>query len=221
MKIRSRILRVLLTGCVVGIATMPSRAAAEVSDEDFKALKDAVQQLGEKVQKLEQTHEEDQKVHEQDQQKIQELEKQVGATQKAASVAQQKAETAEQMRHKITQLQQEVGQTQKTVAEAEQKAEAKAPVQPVAPVLSSALATHNFTMTGDAEVQFGKVAGQHSAFTLADFAPVFLFRAGDNVLFEAGLDITLQNGAVTLANGQYGNHHLDRSQFCHYRLSAQ
>jgi len=205
MKIRSGILSVLVTGFVVGVATMPSRAAAEVSDEDFKALKDAVQQLGEKVQKLEQTHEEDQKLHEQDQQKIQELERQVGETQKAASVAQQKAETADQMRHKITQLQQQVGQTQKTAAEAQQKAEAATQVQPVAPVPSAAPATHNFTMTGDAEVQFGKVAGQHSAFTLADFAPVFLFRAGDNVLFEAGLDITLSNSAVTLANGQTGN----------------
>ena len=205
MKIRSRILGVLVAGCVVGIATMPPRAAAEVSDEDFKALKDAVQQLGEKVQKLEQTHEEDQKVHEQDQQKIQELEKQVGETQKAASVAQQKAETAAQMKQKISQLQEEVGQTRKTVAEAEQKSEAKAPVQPVAPVPSSALATHNFTLAGDAEVQFSKIAGSHGAFTLADFAPVFLFRAGDNVLFEAGFDVKLQNGAVTLANGQTGN----------------
>ena len=67
MKIRSRILGVLVAGCVVGVATMPPRAEAEVSDEDFKALKDAVQQLSEKVQKLEQTHEEDQKLHEQDQ----------------------------------------------------------------------------------------------------------------------------------------------------------
>jgi hypothetical protein len=40
---------------------------------------------------------------------------------------------------------------------------------------------------------------------LADFAPVFLFRAGDNVLFEGGFDVKLQNGAVTLANGQTGN----------------
>src|SRR6516164_2228913 len=205
MKIRSRIFGVLVTSCVVGIATMPSRAAAEVSDEDFKALKDAVQQLGQKVQKLEQTHEEDQKLYEQDQQKIQELEKQVGETQKAASAAQQKAETADQMRHKITQLQQQVGQTQKTAAEAQQKAEAAAQVQPVAPVPSAAPATHNFTMAGDAEVQFGKVAGQHSSFVLADFAPVFLFRAGDNVLFEGGFDVKLQNGAVTLANGQTGN----------------
>jgi len=205
MKIRSRILGALVAGCVVGVAAMLPRAEAEVSDEDFKALKDAVQQLSGKVQKLEQTHEEDQKLYEQDQQKIQELEKQVGETQKAASVAQQKAETADQLKHKISQLQQQVGQTQKTAAEAQQKAETASQVQPVAPVPSAAPATHNFTLAGDAEVQFSKIAGSHGAFTLADFAPVFLFRAGDNVLFEAGFDVKLQNGAVTLANGQTGN----------------
>ena len=65
----------------MGIA-FPYRATAEVSDEEFKALKDAVQQLGDKVQKLEQTHEADQKTHEADQQKIQQLEQQVGETKK-------------------------------------------------------------------------------------------------------------------------------------------
>ena len=205
MKTRSRILRVLAAGCVVGLAALPPRAGAEVSDQDFNALKEAVQQLSEKVQKLEQTHEEDQKLHEQDQQRIQQLQEQVGQTQKAAAIAQEKAETAARMKQKISQLQEQVGQTRKTAVEAQQKAEAAAQVQPVAPVPSSAPATHNFTMVGDAEVQFGKVAGQHSAFTLADFAPVFLFRGGDNVLFEAGFDVKLQNGAVTLASGQTGN----------------
>jgi hypothetical protein len=51
-------------------------------------------------------------------------------------------------------------------------------------------------MVGDAEIQFGKVDGSHSAFALADFAPIFLFRARDNILFEAGFDITLQNGTT-------------------------
>ena len=54
-------------------------------------------------------------------------------------------------------------------------------------------ALHNFTMVGDAEVQFGQAQGQHSTFSLADFAPIFLFRANDNILFEAGFDVTLQN----------------------------
>ena len=203
MKFRSQIFGVLAAGCVMGIAS-PPRAAAEVSDEDFNALKEAVRQLSDKVQKLEQTHEEDQKVHEQDQQKIQQLQQQVGETQKAATEAQQNAETASQMKLKLGRLEEQV-EAQKTATEAQGKAVAAAQMQPVAPVPSGALATHNFTLAGDAEVQFGKVSGQHSAFTMADFAPVFLLRAGDNILFEAGFDITLQNGAVTLASGQTGN----------------
>jgi hypothetical protein len=59
----------------------------------------------------------------------------------------------------------------------------------------SALATHNTTIVGDAEVQFGKISGQHGAFMLADFAPIFLFRGGDKILFEAGFDFVLQNNA--------------------------
>jgi len=196
MKIRSKICGVLAAGCVIGIA-LPHRAAAQVSDEDFNALKQAVQQLNEKVQKLEQTHEEDQ-------QKIQQLQQQVGETQKAATEAQQNARTASQMKRKLSQLEDQV-EAQKTATEAQGKAEAAAQLQPVVPVPSGPLATHNFTLAGDAEVQFGKTTGQHSAFTLADFAPIFLFRAGDNILFEAGFDIGLQNGAVTLANGQTGN----------------
>jgi hypothetical protein len=58
------------------------------------------------------------------------------------------------MKQKISQLQEQVGQTRKTAVEAQQKAEAAAQVQPVAPVPSSAPATHNFTMVGDAEVQY-------------------------------------------------------------------
>jgi len=204
VKFRAQIFGILAAGWVMGIALLP-RAAAEVSDEDFNALKDAVRQLSDKVQKLEQTHEEDQKVHEQDQQKIQQLQQQVGETQKAATAAEQKAETASQMKRKMSILEERVGETQKTATEAQQKAEAAAQVQPVAPVPSGALATHNVTLVGDAEVQFGKVSGQHSAFTLADFAPIFLYRASDNILFEAGFDVRLQNGAVTLASGQTGN----------------
>ena len=80
------------------------------------------------------------------------------------------------------------------------------PVATHSPVPAGALATHNFTLAGDAEVQFGRVAGQHSAFYVCRFCARFpLEGVGDNVLFEAGLDISLQNGAVTLANGKTGN----------------
>jgi hypothetical protein len=61
--------------------------------------------------------------------------------------------------------------------------------------LSGPLATHEFSIVGDAEVQFGKISHQHGAFMLADFAPIFLFRGGDKILLEAGFDFILQNNA--------------------------
>ena len=45
------------------------------------------------------------------------------------------------------------------------------------------------------------MSGQNSGFVLSDFAPIFLFRARDNVLFEAGFDVTLQNNAPNNGTG--------------------
>ena len=187
---------------LVGIGLV-SRAAAEISDDDFKALKQQVQQLSDKVQKLEEVHDQDQQTHQQDQEKIQQLEQQLGKTQQTAADAQEKAKAATRMQRKVEQLQEQVSETQKTAAEG--KGAAGAQVQPVAPVPEGPLALHNFSIVGDAEVQFGKIYGSHSTFLQADFAPIFLFRANDNILFEAGFDVRLQNGGVTLANGQTGN----------------
>jgi hypothetical protein len=161
MKIHSLIIGVLTVGCLV----WPRYASAQVSADDFNALKKVVEQLGETVQKLQLTHDQDQKTHEADQKKI-------------------------------DSLQQQLGETRTAVTNVDQKAEAVAKVQSSYPVVSaSPNALHNFTMVGDTEVQFGKTAGQHSAFVLADFAPIFLFRASDDVLFEAGFDVMLQNGS--------------------------
>jgi hypothetical protein len=66
-------------------------------------------------------------------------------------------------------------------------------------------ALHNFTMVGDAEIQFGQARGQNATFTLADFAPIFLFRANDNILFEAGFDVTLQNNVDAAGNPNGGS----------------
>lgn len=157
---------------MAGLA-LPRPAAAAVSDEAFEALKNMVQNLTEKVQKLEQSHDTDVKTHAEDLQKIQALQQQVGETQKTALDAQQKADVA-----------------------------AKASTSTVSSVAGGGIAaTHNFTLAGDAEVQFGRIQGQHSAFALADFAPIFLYRASDKVLFEAGFDFTIQNNAP--AGGGY------------------
>ncbi len=174
MKIPSPIFGALAALCVMG-AALPQPASAQVSAEDFNALKKMVEQLNDKVQKLEQTHEQDQKAHEQDQQVIQQLQKQVGETKAAVTNAQQTADNV-------------------------------AKVQSAYPVAGPSQGPmHNFTMVGDAEVQFGKTAAQHSTFELADFAPIFLFRASDDVLFEAGFDVMLANNTDLNGNRVAGS----------------
>ena len=164
MKKATQQLTILASVCALALA-VPFRAEAQVSEEDFKALKRLVEQLTDKVQRLEQGRERDQQTHERDQQRIDQLKQQLEETQKTATDAQQKVQAA------------------------------AAQVQPTRPLPGEGNATHNFMMVGDAEIQFGKVDGSHSAFALADFAPIFLFRARDNILFEAGFDINLQNGS--------------------------
>jgi hypothetical protein len=173
MKMRSIILSVA-AGCAMGLL-LPPRATAAVSDDDFNALKNQVQQLNDQVQELKREHQQDGVTHNEDQMKIQ-------------------------------QLQQQVGETQMLATNAAQKAEAVSKVQSAYPIPASGPgARHNFTMAGDAEVQFGKTAGQHSGFALADFAPIFLFRANDNILFEAGFDTTLQNAGGPPGTGGGAN----------------
>ncbi|HXR08292.1 MAG TPA: porin [Candidatus Acidoferrum sp.] len=174
MKIPSLIYGALTAACAMGIA-FPQAASAQVSTNDFEALKKMVEQMGDRLQKLEQTHEQDQKTHEQDQQVIQQLQKQLGETKTAVTNAQLTADNVA-------------------------KAQAAFP----APGVSQG-PMHNFTIVGDAEVQFGKTAGQHSAFQLADFAPVFLFRASDDVLFEAGFDTMLNNNTDVNGNRAPGS----------------
>jgi hypothetical protein len=200
MDIRPRIFAWSAMGCAIGVALLPE-AAAEISDDDFNALKQQVQQLDEKMQKLEQMHQQDQQTHQQDQEKIRELQEQLGRTEEKAADAQHRANVAAQTQKKVQRLQEQVSETGKASPEGKGVAQ----VQPVAPVPSGPLALHNFAIVGDAEIQFGKTYGSHSAFTLADFAPIFLFRANDNILFEAGFDVRLQNGGVTLTNGRTGN----------------
>jgi len=95
MKIPSSILGALAAVCVIGPA-LPQLASAQVSAEDFNALKKMVEQLNDKVQKLEQTHEQDQQAHRQDQQKIEHLQLQLGETQASVTNAMQKADAVAQ-----------------------------------------------------------------------------------------------------------------------------
>jgi hypothetical protein len=144
---------------------LPPRATAEVSDADFNALKETVQKLGEQVQSLQQTNTLEQQAHEKDMEQIQQLQEKLAETQQLATNTEQQIV--------------EAAQTQPI------------PRQPI----DEATVNHNFMMLGDAEFQYDKASGQPGAFLLADFAPIFLYRAGDNILFEAGFDTILQNGS--------------------------
>jgi hypothetical protein len=171
MKNRSHILAVLPAICGLS-AVLATPAAGAVSDDDFNTLKDLVNKQGQRLDQLEKSHEQDQKTIEENK------------------------KVHDQDQKEIQGLKQRLVETQKTATEAQQKADAAAQVQPVHPVPEGPAATHNFTMVGDAEIQFGKTDGSHSGFVLADFAPIFLFRARDNILFEAGFDVALQNGTT-------------------------
>ena len=154
-------LKLLAAGCFIAAGSTPFAIGA-VTDEDFAALKQAVEQLTEKVQTLETTHQTDQAT-------IVQLQQQSA---RASAPAPAPAPEPKQLTPPTTEV---------------------AAVPPVEDF--GLLATHSFSIVGDAEVQFGKTSGQHGAFALADFAPIFLFRGGDKVLFEAGFDFVLQNNA--------------------------
>jgi hypothetical protein len=152
---------------------LPLRAA-DITDDQFNALKEIVRVQGENMQKLSdevkqlhQDHAADQQIHQKDMEQIQQLQQTLQAQQSAATNAPKEAV--------------------ETVVEA-------APL-PRVPI-DEATVNHNFSVLGDAEFQFANIRGQHPTFLFADFAPIFLYRGGENVLFEAGFDFTLQNGAA-------------------------
>ncbi len=173
-----------------------------VTDEEFRALQQQMQQQSDQIQDL-------QKARQEDKQEIQKLKDQLGVTQK----------TTDDTQKKVEETQKKVEETQQTATAA---AEAAAKVQPVHPVPSEGLlATHNVSLVGDAEVQFVKPEGQHGAFLLADFAPIFLYRAGDNVLFEAGFDIGLHNNFDSNGNRQARKFDVGGLEFCDTGLFVQ
>lgn len=165
--------KIAAMGCAL-VMSLPPSVRAAITDEQFNELKKLVTQQGQKLEtqeqrinQLEQTHAADQKTHEADQQKIQQLEQQLNTTQQTAVNAEQKAASA-----------------------------VAAQTQPLARVpIDEATVNHNFSVLGDAEFQYAKTDGMHGAFLFADFAPIFLYRGGDNILFEAGFDFVLQNNA--------------------------
>jgi len=104
----------------------------------------------------------------------------------------------------IQSLQQKLTETQQTAAAAEQKSaaveQAQSQAVPRVPI-DEATVNRNFSILGDAEFQYVNADHQHGSFLLSDFAPIFLYRGGENILFEAGFDTTIANNAP--AGGGY------------------
>ena len=176
--------------CCALVMALPVRTAAAIDDQQFNELKDLVTKQGQKIEKqdqrigqLEKTHAQDAQAHAQDQ------------------------KAYEKDQQKIQELEQKLGETQRTAADAQQKAAMAVPVEPLPRMpLDEATVNHNFSILGDAEVQFAKTSGQHGTFLFADFAPIFLYRGAENVLFEAGFDFGLQNNAQpTISNPNTAN----------------
>ena len=174
MKSHYLISTLVISSCVLAV-NLP-RTAVAITDEEFRAVQQQMQQQAQQIQDL-------QKARQDDQQEIQRLKQQVGAAQQATTATQLKVEETQK---KVAETQKQVAATQQTAADAAAKAAA----------VTGPDAKQNFMIVGDAEVQFGKTEGQHSAFVQTDFAPIFLFRATDKVLFEVGFDIMLQNGTT-------------------------
>ncbi len=170
MKVRFWALGWISAACVI-MPGFPLRGQ-DVSDAQFNALKELVrkqgeqmQKLEEQMQKLEQSHAADEQTHQKDLEQIRELQERLGTNQQSATNAQKEV-----------------------IAVVE--------TQPIPrAIIDEATVNHNFIIVGDAEFQYAKASGQNGAFLLADFAPIFLYRGGDNILFEAGFDFGLQNNA--------------------------
>jgi hypothetical protein len=160
-----------MTGALCALSLAVPSADAQVSADDFNALKAAVQKLSDQVQSLSQSNQVAQQMHQQDQREIKELQSKLAATQQTAADAEQKS-----------------------IAAAQAQAEPSSRIP-----LDEATVNHNFQILGDAEVQYINTDHQSGSFLLADFAPIFLYRGGDNILFEAGFDTTLQNNAPNSA----------------------
>jgi hypothetical protein len=95
----------------------------------------------------------------------------------------------------MQQLQTKLDETQKTAQDAAQKSAEVAQTTQLRQPLDEATVNHNFQILGDAEIQYVNADKQNGGFALADFAPIFLYRGGDDILFEAGFDFGVQNNA--------------------------
>ncbi len=167
--------------CAWALLMLKVPPAAAQANDDLKAVKEMLQKQGEQIQEL-------LKARAEDQQKIQRLEQLLLETQKKAEQGQQAA----------TNAQQQVADTQKATAEV------AAQVQTLQSAPSEqASAKRNVFVTGMADFFYQKNDGANGSFAQAHVAPILLFRANDNVLFETELEMKVQTDGSTDLNLEY------------------
>ena len=174
-KLMKKTVFAVVTLSFLGLYWCPSSWA--VTDDEFQALEKQVQQQNQQIQALEQEHN-------QDQSEIQSLKDQQGQTE-------QKTESIKKTADKAVEV---ASQAQPSIQPA--NAEVKVPIE-----------SHNFVLAGDAEVQYTDQGGgskSHGTYGLADFAPIFLYRANDKILFEAGFDTSIDNSSINLQSPNNG-----------------
>jgi DNA-binding protein H-NS len=123
---------------------------------------------------------------------VRQLSEQVQSLRQNNARVQQQHETDQQT---IKDMQAKLAETQATAQDAAQKSAAASEQALQRPPLDEATVNHNFQILGDAEIQYVNADKQNGSFELADFAPIFLYRGGDRILFESGFDFMLQNNA--------------------------
>lgn len=157
---------------VIGLMLAPCVGAEGITEDQFNALQELVRKQGEAIENLSGQVKQLQQEHATD------------------------AQTHQKDQEQIQQLQQRLA-AQPAGTNVSTAVEAAVEMAPMPRVpIDEATVNHNFSVLGDAEFQFANIRGQHPTFLFADFAPIFLYRGGDNILFEAGFDFTLQNAST-------------------------
>jgi hypothetical protein len=166
--LRSIAARILI---IYALVSMGALRAADITADQFNALADMVRKQGEDMKKLMEQVQQLQQAHTNDEQ------------------------IHQQDLQKIQQLQAAQSNTITNLPPAAAQTVIEAAPMPRVPI-DEATVNHNFSVLGDAEFQFASIRNQHPTFFFADFAPIFLYRGGDRVLFEAGFDFAVQNAST-------------------------
>ena len=186
MKNLNKFLRAGIAGLSLFVFVAPRALAADT--DDIKGLRELLEKQGQQIQEL-------LKGRAEDQEKIRRLEQVVGETRQTATDAARKADATQQI---ATDASKKADATQQIAADAA----AKAGTAAAAPS-EEASVKRNFLITGMADLLYQKPDGQNGSFFQAHVAPILLFRANDNILFETELEMGVNESGDTELSLEY------------------